>query len=61
MAADNGASAAVSAVMDMVKLHGLDINKHEHCDSGTPIEVSDISQAEKSRVIAAALAKVVNE
>ena len=61
MAADNGASAAVSAVMGMAKLHGLDINKHEHGGTGSPIEISDISQAEKARVIAAALAEVVND
>ena len=55
-----GASAAVSAVMGMAKLHGLDVNKHEHRGSGKPIEVNDISQAEKARVIAAALAEAVN-
>ena len=60
MADDKGASAAVSAVMGMAKLHGLDVNKHEHGGSGKPIEVNDISQAEKARVIAAALAEAVN-
>ena len=45
----------------MEQLYGLHINKHEHGGTGTPIEISDISQAEKARVIAAALAEVVND
>ena len=51
----------LSVVMGMAKLHELNINKYEHGLTGTPIEISDISQAEKARVIAAALAEVVND
>ena len=48
-------------VMGMAKLHELNINKYEHGVTGTPIEIPDISQAEKARVISTALAEVVNE